>query len=541
VTPKPIICVTDVPPPGCDNARVLPSTSSIDALLRAITDFCAESRDALVIEGGETIFDFATAKYSIADEHGHVVIHFWSEERNVVRRVLEAEQKNGVLYLTVQRFGQSKPSKVEICRERDRRSPTAKRAARTSYEVRLRRILERVFSEFTLDRLTSASDLERSLSPVYARGVMRRGNSAWAVLGVNSEELQAAVDGSLTFGMIWLDACRKSARRAVVEGLKLVVPRDRSAIVRERMANLNHQVAKFELYEFDEDDAQLERLDCRDRGNLATRLVHCPDAEKVRERFAASIARVLLVVPEADAVPLSSAEIAFRIHGLEFARARLTPGASFRNEEEILWGAGAFEVRLDDSNAAQLAAWAGAVVNARGSFGRRENPLWRAQPERWLESRVVRNIAAIDSRLDAAFVYSQVPAFSGVDRGMIDVLSITRAGRLAVLELKADEDIHLPLQGLDYWSRVEWHRGRGEFQKFGYFSGRTIADDPALLLLVAPALHVHPTTDTLLSYVSPEIECGLVGIGEQWRDGLRVIFRKVARQGSLRSPEPNIA
>ncbi len=37
---------------------------------------------------------------------------------------------------------------------------------------------------------------------------------------------------------------------------------------------------------------------------------------------------------------------------------------------------------------------------------------------------------------------------------MIDVLTLTREGRLAVLELKADEDIHLPLQGLDYWARV---------------------------------------------------------------------------------------
>jgi hypothetical protein len=31
---------------------------------------------------------------------------------------------------------------------------------------------------------------------------------------------------------------------------------------------------------------------------------------------------------------------------------------------------------------------------------------------------------------------------------MIDVLTVTRGGRLAVLELKADEDIHVPLQGL---------------------------------------------------------------------------------------------
>jgi hypothetical protein len=109
---------------------------------------------------------------------------------------------------------------------------------------------------------------------------------------------------------------------------------------------------------------------------------------------------------------------------------------------------------------------------------------------------------------------------------MIDVLTLTRERRLAVVELKADEDIQLPLQGLDYWARVEWHRKRGEFQKFGYFPGIEIAEAPPLLLLVAPALHIHPATDTLLRYIAPEIECELVGIGERWREGIQVVFRK---------------
>jgi len=109
---------------------------------------------------------------------------------------------------------------------------------------------------------------------------------------------------------------------------------------------------------------------------------------------------------------------------------------------------------------------------------------------------------------------------------MIDVLACTRDGRLAVIELKADEDIHLPLQGLDYWSRVEWHHARGEFQRFGYFPGRQLSDKKPLLMLVAPALHVHPQTDTLLRFLSEEIEWCMLGIDEHWRTGVRVVFRK---------------
>jgi len=139
---------------------------------------------------------------------------------------------------------------------------------------------------------------------------------------------------------------------------------------------------------------------------------------------------------------------------------------------------------------------------------------------------MVADVSVVDERLDSGALYSQVPAFSASDRAMIDVLTTTREGRLAVVELKADEDIHLPLQGLDYWARVEWHRGRGEFPLFGYFAGRELAAETPLLFLVAPALHVHPATDVLLRYIAPEIEWEFVGIDERWREGVRVVFRK---------------
>ncbi len=113
---------------------------------------------------------------------------------------------------------------------------------------------------------------------------------------------------------------------------------------------------------------------------------------------------------------------------------------------------------------------------------------------------------------------------------MIDVLTCTREGRIAVLELKADEDIHLPLQGLDYWARVLWHHGRGEFQQYGYFAGVQLSARPPLLYLVAPSLRVHPATDTILRYFSSAIEWTLVGVDERWREGIRVIYRKTSKR-----------
>jgi hypothetical protein len=199
---------------------------------------------------------------------------------------------------------------------------------------------------------------------------------------------------------------------------------------------------------------------------------------------------------------------------------------TFRSRQEIVFGVGAEERVLEDCNWPLFVQLLTALRNARHPYGPRHDRLFRMHPECWLESLVRADVSVIDERLETESVYSQVPAFSAADRAMIDVLTLTRDGRLAVLELKADEDIHLPLQGLDYWTRVHWHHGRGEFLKFGYFGGHVLSEDSPVLFLVAPALHVHPSTDTILGYISPEIEWAFVGIDQRWREDVRVVFRK---------------
>jgi hypothetical protein len=501
-----------------------------ESLTRTIQDFLNEAAGAVVLEEGAVAFDLAQAKYSISGEYNKCLLHLWSAERNTVRRVLDAEVKGGTLRLAVQRLGQSRPTKLEICRERDRRSPSARRVARVAYEHKLRHTLERNFPEFTITRLTTGTDLEKSFGPIYARGLLRHGQSAYAVLGVNEKETQASIDAAVTFGILWLEVCRQAQNgKILVEGLKLFVPHGSSALARERMANLNRAAAKWRLYELNERHDELVEIDCTDRGNVSTRLTHAPNEDATRERFAESIARIQALLPNCEVAVLSAAEIAFRWRGLEFARTRLgaEPG-SFRSVQEIVFGVGAEERVLDERNESTFAELLHCLRDVRHPYGPRQHPVWRMHPERWLESLVVGDVSVIDERLDPSRLYSQMPAFSAADRAMIDVLTTTREGRLAVVELKADEDIHLPLQGLDYWSRVDWHHTRREFARFGYFGERELSAEKPLLFLVAPALHVHPATDILLRYISPEVEWKFVGIDERWREGVNVVFRKRA-------------
>ena len=506
-----------------------------DLLARSLQEFLAASCSAVVMEDGQVLFDLETAQYSLSSEKDRCLLHLWSPERNVVRHVLDSELKNGMLTLTVRRFGQARPNKMEICRDRDRRPPTAQKAARGRYARLLERALRRQMPGWTLDksRLLTSMDLERSFSPVYARGLARKGRSAFAVMGVNEQETQASIDAALTFCLLWLDACReREAGRAVVEGLRLYVPPKTSATLQIRLAHLNHDAAKFQLIEFDERDESSTQIDFSDHGNIQTRLVRLPDAAQVRSRFAAIVNKIMAIAQQGELTVISPTELSFRLHGLELARARLiNPPGAFQVTEEIIFGPPGYETLLNDETAPAFKEFIKTVVEARSMHGNRRDPLWRMYPERWLESLVFKNVSAVDSSLDTEHVYSQVPAFSASDRAMIDVLTCTREGRLAVLELKADEDMHLPLQGLDYWARVLWHHSRGEFQQYGYFSGLQLSPRPPLLMLVAPSLRVHPATDTVLRYFSPAIEWSLIGVDERWREGIRVIYRKSAVKG----------
>jgi len=99
-----------------------------------------------------------------------------------------------------------------------------------------------------------------------------------------------------------------------------------------------------------------------------------------------------------------------------------------------------------------------------------------------------------------------------------------------VIEIKVDQDIHLPVQALDYWMRVKWHLDRGEFAGKGYFPGVALRPDAPRLLLVAPALDWHPTNEALLRYFRPDVDAERLGVGIEWKRDLKVMFREPARR-----------
>lgn len=244
------------------------------------------------------------------------------------------------------------------------------------------------------------------------------------------------------------------------------------------------------------------------------------ESEALLAQARAEIEPIAACDPHAISVHPSttSREVVLRYRGLAFARwddGRIVFGCNDMRKELTPVSRAAFERMMQNL---------GIYRHPLASDTR--HPLYRAQAERWLESPVRNDITRVDSVLDSRFVYAQVFAGGGAEYGIIDVLTITRAGRLAILELKASEHIHLPLQAADYRLRVRRHLELGEFRNYGYFSGIEIQDAPPLVHLVAPALRFHPVTGTLVDALSPQIEVVRVGLTENWRRGIRVVMRE---------------
>jgi hypothetical protein len=305
------------------------------------------------------------------------------------------------------------------------------------------------------------------------------------------------------------------------------------------MAWLNRELAQWELYEVGVGNDDLESIDARDQGNLKMRLVHAFNPETALERAQDGVAHVLRLLPpgmrsRVTVTARSANEVGISLYGLEFARVRQGFVAdSFARQANVTFGAGASETPLLDETEAGFAELMRRLFENRYPEGSARNPLFRLQPESWLQSILEGDLSRIDDCLggDVA-TYRQVPAFAAADRAMLDLLTVTRSGRLAILELKADEDLHFPLQGLDYWIRVHWLQqqrtanGAGELEQNGYFPGTPLLLQSPLMYYIVPALRVHPSMETVLQHLSPAIPWTLVALNEAWRSEPKVIFRK---------------
>jgi hypothetical protein len=487
--------------------------NELSAILREFTG----SGIVEVRENGGRVASFSGMSWEVRGNSEKPLLHLWSEEFNLTRRVLAiTDHSEERLALAVERFGRTKPDCLEFVRKEFERG--ARALSREEFRDRLRHLLAEQFPDETVESLTVRPDLEHSLSANYVRGILRCGSAHIAILAVPDGESSDTVDNSLTFALIWLERARHASRRGTIAGLRIILPKNSGGVVAHRLRALDSQLA-VELFELDPILNLLEKVDARRAGNLDSWLVPHRESESLLQRAQPALESIIALAPKAIRLHPSTQgrEVWLRFRGLPFARW----------EEGLCFGAGDCRQELSAASRPALKQLLGDLELRRHPHAEdTRHALYRAQPERWLESMVREDVTRVDAALDARFVYAQVFANTGGEHGILDLLTVTRSGRLAIIELKAGEHIHLPLQAADYWLRVRKHLENGDIARYGYFPGIELQQVPPLVYLVAPALRFHPSTDALLKYLSLELEVVRVGLAESWRRGLQVVMRK---------------
>ena len=481
---------------------------SAEEIRARIEGFLSQARQPALLEPGEELLPLATGNFALEIHGARLTLQAWDRSRNLTRRVVTVAGSSAArLELGIERFPRREGRLFLLDLARRSGSEFGRRSSRLVFRERFRLFLKRQFPEWKLAELSAEPNLQFSLSPAFPRAFLRHGQHGWAALACPTGGDSAA---ALTFGLIWLSYLRARERRVTLEGLALYLPSGMERTAALRLLCLD-PATRFELFAYSEEDF-VTRVDPRDHGNLDTHLEPCRRPAPNR----AEIWRNLTDRPAVEQVPKPDGRVSLRVRGLEFAElsdaglqfglVERRPAAAYHQEE--------IQSLIQELERARTSESADHT-----------EALYRRNPEAWLESQVRRHIETVDASLLPSPIYDQVPAFAAGERGILDLLAVDRSGRLAVLELKASADPHLPLQALDYWVRVKWHLDRGEFQTCGYFPGIALRQEPPRLLLVAPSLEFHTTTETVLDYFSPTIPVERIGLAVEWRKELQVMFR----------------
>jgi hypothetical protein len=445
------------------------------------------------------------------------LLHIWSECYHLTRRVLaitdHSEQR---LVLAVERFGRLKPDRLEFCRKDFQRQ--ARELSRQEFCQHMKGILVQQFPDETLDSLVTGEDLEHSLPGNYARGVSHCGSAHTAVLAVSEKESPETIARILTFGLLWLDRLRSSNTiRGSLSGLRLILPAGGVRSVAHACAALAPNLG-VRLFALDSRLDVLQEVHIGQAGNLDSWLVPHREFQDLLDRAEPALAPIVALAPRNITLhPSQSRTVVLRFRGLQFA--------VWENGELFLLDGESRQPIRGNARTFLAPAIQHLELHRHPLATDPRHALYRAQPERRLEALVREDVTRIDACLDGRFVYAQVFANVAGAHGILDLLCATRSGRLAILELKATEHLHLPLQASDYWLRIHRHLQLGDFQRYGYFPGLALQSAPPLVYLVAPSLRFHPTTDVLLRYLTRDIEVVRVGLAESWRRGLRVVRR----------------
>src|SRR5258707_3943327 len=465
---------------------------SADRAIRALLSVHAEW---FFVQDGGAPLALGTSEFDFSIAHRRLIFTSWTETGSRSWRITAWEWTGEKLLLKASRRMGADLATLELVPRASAKAMVASiAAARQARCEKLAQIASEFLSGAKIERAVLSPGMRRDQPGRYARIVLRRPHERLAVTATVAQSDARNVDSLFSSALLWFRRVRQSPKVPFIEKLLMIVEHQILEAARQRHVLLRDDLRqRIELFEIrgssptvregvglnaDESRQKLEPVRPIARKHLwRKRLARFPPVAEEEQPERAQ--EIIAYAPHAIDVVASRHGQTLRYHGLPFARLRRV-----LDRDRVWFGVEGSHRRLLDEY--YRADWQKLLLDLqehRNAHARdRRHWLYRAAGEAWLESILRRDISKLDPGLIVAPLHAQFKTSHGgaIGRGggarPIDLLALRHDGRLAVIELKVNEDREHVFQGVDYWRRVEAHRRRGHISTARLFGEREIRD-----------------------------------------------------------------
>ncbi len=506
--------------------QALSDIAAMESAERALRELLSVHAEWFLVRDGGAPLALGISEFDFSITHRRLILSSWTETGSHSWRITAWEWNGEKLLLEASRRMGADVATLQLVPRASAKAITASiAAARQARSEKLAQIASEFLSGAKIERAVLSPGMRRDQPGRYARIVLRRPHERLAVTATVAQSDPRNVDSLFSSALLWFNRVRQSPKRPFIQKLLLIVEHQILEATRQRHVLLRDELRRvIELCEIDEEWQKLEPVRPFERRHLwRKRLARFPPV--VEEEQTERAQQIIAHAPGAIDVVASRHGQTLRYHGLPFARLRRV-----LDRDRVWFGIEGSRRRLLDEYYRE--DWQKLLLdleehrNANASD--RRHWLYRAAGEAWLESILRRDISKLDPGLIVAPLHAQFRTSHGGPTGArpIDLLALRHDGRLAVIELKVNEDREHVFQGVDYWRRVEAHRRRGHISAAKLFGEREISNESPLVYLVAPTLRFHRSFATLARTIAPDVEIYRFDINEDWRGGVRVVRRE---------------
>jgi hypothetical protein len=552
----------------------LDNLAAVENAERAIRELLGVHSEWFLARDGGAPLALNNSEFDFSADHRRLIFSSWTETGSRSWRISAWSWTGEKLVLRASRRMGAEVATLELVPRASARAIVATiAAARLARCEKLAQVASVVLSEAKIESATLSPGMRRDQPGRYARIVLRLPHERIAVTATVASNDARNIDSLFSSALLWFNRLQSRPKRPYIERLLIVVEQNLLEATRQRHCLLRDSLRqRIELFEIrgssirassirgssirgtsirgssirgtsirgtsptvregsrlhaDEAWELLEPARPFERKNLwRKRLTPLP--APVEHGTTEAVKQIIGLAPQAIDVVTARHGQTLRYHGLPFARVRRV-----MDRDRIWFGIEGSRRRLLDEYHEQ--DWVKLLrdleVYRHENCGDRRQWLYRAAGEAWLESILRRDVSRLDPGLIVAPLHAQFRTSYGGTTGSsgarpIDLLALRHDGRLAVIELKVNEDREHVFQGVDYWRRVEAHRRRGHISTAKLFGEREISDESPLVYLVAPTLRFHPSFATLARTIAPDIEIYRFDVNEDWRAGVRVVRRE---------------